>query len=250
MSAEEAKKTGAIAIFGEKYGENVRVLTMGDFSKELCGGTHVQQTGEIGLFKITEEAGVAAGVRRIQAVTGQAALDWVMALQDQFQQLAKLFKVAPERLLEKAHNELTLKHNLQKRMDELQHSIVTMMRDELIAQAIEIKGIQVLVSEIHGINASGLRELLDQLKNKLSQAVIVLASTDQGRIQLLVGVSRELTAKMKANDLAKMLAQSLGGQGGGRPDFAQAGCMGVEGLDQALKNAKQWVETQLNRNYA
>lgn len=250
MTAEEAQKTGAIAIFGEKYGEKVRVLTMGDFSKELCGGTHVQQTGDIGLFKITEEAGVAAGVRRIQAVTGQAALDWVMALQDQLQQLATLFKAAPEKLLEKARNELTLKHNLQKRMDELQHSIVTMMRDELISQAIEIKGVQVLVSEIHGINASGLRELLDQLKNKLSHAVIVLASVDQGRIQLLVGVSRELTTKMKANELAKALAQSLGGQGGGRPDFAQAGCMGVEGLDEALKNAKQWVETQLNRNYA
>ena len=250
MATEEAKGAGAVAIFGEKYGDSVRVLTMGNFSKELCGGTHVSRTGDIGLFKITEETGVAAGTRRIEAATGQYALDWVMRLGEQINQLAKLFKVAKNNLVEKARSEINAKQSLQKQIEELQRSVVGMMGDELISQVLEIRGVHLLMSEINGVDASGLRYLLDQLKDKLQRAVIILASSEQGRIQLLIGVAKELTDQIKANELANALAPSIGGKGGGRPDFAQAGGDKVEGLEIAFKKARDWVETHLNGNYA
>ncbi|MES2997894.1 MAG: alanine--tRNA ligase [Pseudomonadota bacterium] len=250
MTPEKAKQTGAVAIFGEKYGDSVRVLTMGDFSKELCGGTHVSRTGDIGLFKITDEMGIAAGIRRIQAVTGQAALDWIMLLEEQTKQLGKLFKASRTNLVEKARNELNAKQSLQKQIEALQRSIVGMMGDELISQAIEMQGIHVLISEINGVDTTGLRYLLDQLQDKLQHAVIILGSSEQGHVQLLIGVSKELTDKIKANELASEIAESIGGKGGGRPDFAQAGGDNVGGLECALKNAKHWVEARLNGNYA
>lgn len=250
MSTEDAKNSGALAIFGEKYADKVRVLTMGSFSKELCGGTHVSRTGDIGLFKIIEELGISAGVRRIQAVTGQYALDWVSALEEQTTQLTKLFKSSKGNLLEKARIDIETKQALQKQIIALQQSIVGMMGEELISQAIEIQGIKLLISEINGIDITGLRHLLDQLKNKLKPAVIVLASIEQQRVQLVVGVSKELTDKIKAGELANSLAVSIGGSGGGRPDFAQAGGGKPEALDAALKNVKHWVETRLNGNYA
>lgn len=250
MSTEDAKNSGALAIFGEKYADKVRVLTIGSFSKELCGGTHVSHTGDIGLFKIIEELGVSAGVRRIQAMTGQHALDWVSALEEQTTQLTKLFKSSKGNLLEKARIDIETKQALQKQIIALQQSIVAMMGEELISQAIEIQGIKLLISEINGIDITGLRHLLDQLKNKLKPAVIVLASIEQQRVQLVVGVSKELTEKIKAGELANSLAVSIGGSGGGRPDFAQAGGNKPEALDVALKNVKHWVETRLNGNYA
>lgn len=250
MLTEDAKNAGALAMFGEKYADKVRVLTMGSFSKELCGGTHVSRTGDIGLFKIIEEIGISAGVRRIQAVTGQYALDWVATLQEQANQLAKLFKSSKDNLLEKARMDLEAKHVLQKQIIALQQSIVAMMGEELISQAIEIQGIKLLISEINGIDTAGLRHLLDQLKNKLKPAVIVLASIEQQRVQLVVGVSKELTEKIKAGELANNIALSIGGSGGGRSDFAQAGGNKPEALDKALKNVKHWVETRLNGNYA
>lgn len=250
MSPDEAKNAGALAMFGEKYGNKVRVLTMGSFSKELCGGTHVSRTGDVGLFKITAEIGVSAGIRRVQAVTGQYALDWVMALEQQANQLAKLFKTSKDNLLEKARMDMEAKHVLQKQIAGLQQSIVAMMGDELIAQALELQGIKLLISEINGIDLAGLRHLLDQLKNKLKPAVIVLASIEQQRVQLVVGVTKELTDKIKAGELANNIALAIGGSGGGRPDFAQAGGSKPEALEEALKNAKHWVETRLNGNYA
>ncbi len=250
MSTEDAKNSGALAMFGEKYADKVRVLTMGSFSKELCGGTHVSRTGDIGLFKIIEELGISAGVRRIQAVTGQYALDWVSALEKQTTQLTKLFKSSKGNLLEKARMDIETKQALQKQIIALQQSIVAMMGEELISQVIEIQGIKLLISEINGIDIAGLRHLLDQLKNKLKPAVIVLASIEQQRVQLVVGVSKELTEKIKADELANSLAVSIGGSGGGRPDFAQAGGGKPEALDAALKNVKHWVETRLNDNYA
>lgn len=250
MSIEDAKNAGALAMFDEKYDDKVRVLTMGSFSKELCGGTHVSRTGDIGLFKIIEELGISAGVRRIQAVTGQYALNWVAALEEQTNQLAKLFKSSKDNLLEKARMDIDAKHALQKQIIALQQSIVAMMGEELISQAIEIQGIKLLVSEINGIDIAGLRHLLDQLKNKLKPAVIVLASVEQQRVQLVVGVSKELTEKIKAGELANNLALTIGGSGGGRSDFAQAGGGKPEALDAALKNVKHWVETRLNGNYA
>lgn len=250
MSPEEAKRGGAMAIFGEKYGDSVRVLTMDGFSKELCGGTHVSRTGDIGLFKIIGETGIAAGIRRLQAVTGQAALNWITSLEKQTIQLAKLFKASNDNLVEKAQNEIQSKQSLQKQIEELQRSVVGMMGDELVAQAIEIRGIQLLMSEINGVDIAGLRYLLDQLKNKLNRAVIILASTDQGRTQFLISVTKELTDQIKANELANEMAKLIGGKGGGRADFAQAGGEKSEGLEMAFKSAKNWVEAHLNGNYA
>lgn len=250
MSREEARQTGALAMFGEKYADKVRVLTMGDFSKELCGGTHVSRTGDIGVFKITGELGISAGIRRIQALTGQHALNWIMALEEQADQLAKLFKSARDNLVEKARNDIEAKQSLQKQIVALKQSIVSMMGDELITQAIDLQGVKLLISEINGIDVAGLRHLLDQLKSKLKPAVIVLASIEQQRVQLVVGVAKELTGKIKAGELANEIAQSIGGQGGGRPDFAQAGGDKLEDLEMALKKAKHWVETRLNDNYA
>lgn len=250
MSTEDAKNAGAIAMFGEKYGDKVRVLTMGSFSKELCGGTHVSHTGDIGLFKITAEIGISAGIRRIQAVTGQYALDWVSSLEEQVNQLAKLFKSSKDNLLEKARLDMEAKQSLQKQIVALQQSIVAMMGEELISQAVELQGIKLLISEINGIDVAGLRHLLDQLKNKLKPAVIVLASIEQQRVQLVVGVTKELTEKIKAGELANNIALAIGGSGGGRADFAQAGGGKPEALDTALKNVKHWVETRLNGNYA
>ncbi len=250
MSIEDAKDAGALAMFGEKYGDKVRVLTMGSFSKELCGGTHVSRTGDIGVFKITAEIGISAGIRRIQAVTGQYALDWITVLEDKINQLAKLFKSSKDNLLEKAHMDIEAKHALQKQIVALQQSIIAMMGEELISQAIKVQGIKLLISEINGINIAELRHLLDQLKNKLKPAVIVLASIEQQRVQLVVGVSKELTEKIKAGELANDIALAIGGSGGGRPDFAQAGGDKPEALDAALKNVKHWVETRLNGNYA
>lgn len=250
MSTEDAKNSGALAMFGEKYADKVRVLTMGSFSKELCGGTHVSRTGDIGLFKIIEELGISAGVRRIQAVTGQYALDWISSLEEQTNQLTQLFKSSKCNLLEKARTDIEAKQALQKQIIALQQSIVGMMGEELISQAIEIQGVKLLISEINGIDIAGLRHLLDQLKSKLKPAIIVLASVEQQRVQLVVGVSKELTEKIKAGELANNIALSIGGSGGGRPDFAQAGGGKPEALDEALKNVKHWVETRLNGNYA
>jgi alanyl-tRNA synthetase len=250
MSTEDAKSAGAIAMFGEKYGDKVRVLTMGSFSKELCGGTHVSRTGDIGLFKITAEIGISAGIRRIQAITGQYALDWISALEEQTNQLAKLFKSSKDNLLEKARLDMETKQSLQKQISALQQSIVSMMEEELISQAIDVQGVKLLASEINGIDIAGLRHLLDQLKNKLKPAVIVLASIELQRVQLVVGVTKELTKKIKAGELANNIALAIGGSGGGRPDFAQAGGDRPEALDAALKNVKHWVETRLNGNYA
>lgn len=250
MSTEDAKSAGAIAMFGEKYGDKVRVLSMGSFSKELCGGTHVARTGDIGLFKITAEVGISAGIRRIQAVTGQYALDWIAALEEQTNQLAKLFKSSKDNLLEKARLDIEAKQSLQKQIAALQQSIVGMMGEELVSQAIDIQGIKLLTSEINGVDGAGLRHLLDQLKNKFKSAVIVLASTELQRVQLVVGVTKDLTGKIKAGELANNIALAIGGSGGGRPDFAQAGGDKPEALDAALKNVRHWVETRLNGNYA
>jgi len=250
MSPKEAKNAGALAMFGEKYAHKVRVLTMGSFSKELCGGTHVSRTGDIGLFKITSEIGVSAGIRRIHAVTGQYALDWITHLEEQTDQLTKLFKSSKDNLLEKARMDLEVKKALQKQIVFLQQSVVAMMGEELISQAIELQGIKLLISEINGIDETGLRHLLDQLKNKLKPAVIVLASIEQRRVQIVVGVTKDLTERIKASELANNIALAIGGNGGGRSDFAQAGGVKLEALDNALKNVKHWVETRLNGNYA
>lgn len=249
-SPEAAKRDGALAIFGEKYGDSVRVLTMGDFSKELCGGTHASRTGDIGLFKIIGETGIAAGIRRLQAVTGQAALNWITSLEEQTRQLAKLFKASNDNLVEKAQKEVQSKQALQKQIEELQRSVLRSKADDLVPQAIEICGTPVLTSVISGVDRPGLAYLLDLLKNKLNRAVIILASTNHGHTYVLISVTKELTNQIKANELANEIAKLMGAKGGGRADFAQVGSEKSVDLEVIFKNAKNWVETHLNRNYA
>lgn len=250
MSTEEAKRSGAMAIFGEKYGDSVRVLTMGNFSKELCGGTHVSRTGDIGLFKIVGEAGIAAGIRRIEAVTGQYALTWTQSLEDQLNRLCGIFKVSKDKLFEKVQSEINAKQSFQKKIEALQRSVVGMMSDELISQAIEIRGVYLLMSEINDVDVSGLRYLLDQLKGKLKRVVIILANREQGRVHLLIGLTKELISQIKANELANELAQFMNGKGGGSADFAQVAAAENSNLERVFANARHWVETRLNGNYA
>jgi alanyl-tRNA synthetase len=246
MSSETAKQSGALAFFGEKYGEEVRVLSLGPFSKELCGGTHVKQTGDIGLFKITLETGIAAGVRRIEAVTGEDALAWVEALEEQLQETAELFKTGRENLLEKTQKSIQYTQQLEKQVGQLENRLANMLGNALIQQAIEIKGIHLLVAELEGLSSKGLRELIDTLKQKLANAVIILGNITEKQVQLAVGVTKNSNHLIKANELINAIAGSIGGKGGGRPDFAQAGGDNPHGLKMALQDAVNWIKIRLN----
>ncbi len=243
MTPEDAKQQGAMAIFGEKYGEQVRVLAMGNFSMELCGGTHVRRTGDIGLFKITVETGVAAGVRRIEAVTGAAALNWISALEEQLQETAHLFKAGREGLLEKAKKIIEHTQQLEKQIDQLQGRLASAAITDLLNQVKEVAGIKMLAAEIDGLDAKSMRDMVDRLKAKLGSAVIILGSAIDGRAQLVVGVTKDYINRIKAGDLINQLANHIGGKGGGRPDFAQAGGDNVQGLKTALRAAQQFLET-------
>lgn len=242
MSPEAAKQEGAIAFFGEKYGEAVRVLAMGDFSKELCGGTHVKRTGDIGIFKITSETGIAAGVRRIEAVTGEHALNWLENMNDQFDEVSKLFKAGRENVLEKIKKNVEYTQQLEKQLSQLQGRLASNVGSDLVQQAIDIKGIKFLAAEIDGLDIKALRDLVDQLKNKLGTAVIVLGSITDGRVQLVAGATKDCIDRIKANDLISSIAPLINGKGGGRPDFAQAGGDNSQGLKTALQAAQKWVE--------
>lgn len=248
MTPEAAKLQGALAFFGEKYGEQVRVLTMGEFSAELCGGTHVQRTGDIGLFKIITETGVAAGVRRIEAVTGEYALSWLDNVEEQWQELLQLFKTGREGLVEKVKKTVERTQQLEKQLAQLQGHLASVTSSDLIQHAITVHDVKVLVTEIDGLDMKGLRDRVDHLKDKLGHAVIVLASVADGRVQLVAGVTKELTVRIKAGDLINQIAEEVGGKGGGRADFAQAGGNNVSGIPKALQLAQQWIEQQLNTN--
>lgn len=245
MSPEAAKAEGAMALFGEKYGEQVRVLAMGDFSKELCGGTHVKRTGDIGVFKITTETGIAAGVRRLEAVTGEGALKWFANLENQLQETAKLFKTGRDSLLEKAKKNIEYTQQLEKQIAQLQNKLTSGAATDITQQTIEIHGIKFLATEIDGLDVKALRDLVDQLKDKLSNAVIVLGSITEGRVQLVAGVTKNNIDRIKAGDLVNEIAQHIGGKGGGRPDFAQAGGDNPQGLGKALEAARTWIEEKL-----
>ncbi len=245
MAPEAAIAAGALALFGEKYGEAVRVLRMGEFSMELCGGTHVERTGDIGLFKIISEGGVAAGVRRIEAMTGQRALAWVEENEAQLEELAGMFKGAREQLAERVRQ--TLEHNrqLEKEVERLKAKLASSQGSDLAAQAREIDGLQVLAARLDGADPKSLRETVDQLKNKLGSAAVVLATVSGGKVALVAGVSKDNTDKLKAGELVNMVAQQVGGKGGGRPDMAQAGGSQPEGLDAALASVPEWVREKL-----
>ncbi|KXU38810.1 alanine--tRNA ligase [Ventosimonas gracilis] len=242
---QTAKQRGAQALFGEKYGEKVRLLSMGEFSVELCGGTHVSRTGDIGLFKIQSEGGIAAGIRRIEAVTGQAALDWVDSLQNQLKQLAAQLKTNPASLEGKLTALLEKQQALEKQQEQLSAQLVSHAGDALAAAAQVIGGIKLLAARVDGQDGKALALLAEQLKNKLGSAVILLGGELSGKVVLVCAVTADLTTRIKAGDLLKQAAALIGGKGGGRPELAQGGGTDVSKLDQALALAAPFVQERL-----
>ncbi|MDH4215771.1 MAG: alanine--tRNA ligase, partial [Gallionella sp.] len=243
MSIENAQKTGAMMLFGEKYGDEVRVLDIGS-SRELCGGTHVNRTGDIGLFKIVAESGVAAGVRRVEAVTGDGALALVQQQEMQLRLVADMVKSQPQEAAARVTQILDNVKNLEKELARLKSKLASAQGDDLVNQAVEIGGIMVLAAMLEGADAAVLRETLDKLKDKLKSAAIVLAAVDGDKISLIAGVTPGLTAKIKAGELVNMVAQQVGGKGGGRPDMAMAGGTQPEHLAAALASVAGWVKNR------
>lgn len=245
MAYDDAIASGALAFFGDKYGDQVRVVRFGDFSVELCGGTHVERMGDIGPFKIISEGGVSSGVRRIEAVAGQPGFAYMQSRERVLLKVAGLLKTQPEELDLRIEQVLERSRLLEKELDRLKSEMATVAGDDLADQAIEINGVSVLAAQVAGMDPSELRTTLDQLKNKLGSAVIVLGSNAEDGVRLVAGVSQDLTAKIKAGDLVRRVAEAVGGKGGGRPDFAQAGGPDKDALPEALTRALDWIRTQL-----
>lgn len=240
---ETAKSKGAMALFGEKYGDTVRVLSMGDgFSIELCGGTHVDRTGDIGLFKIISESGVAAGIRRIEAVTGEAALTYLNGIEGLVKQVASVVKGNRDTLLDKVAGLLERTRMLEKELSQLKAKAASLAGDDLAEEAVDVNGVKVLTRRIDGVDGKGMLSLIDQLKNKLGQSVILLGGELDGKVVLVAGVTQNLTSRYKAGDLMKQAAAIVGGKGGGRPDMAQGGGSDVGKLDAALASAVTFVK--------
>ncbi|MDP2166283.1 MAG: alanine--tRNA ligase, partial [Hydrogenophaga sp.] len=244
MDIESAQKTGAMMLFGEKYGESVRVLDIGS-SRELCGGTHVSATGDIGFFTITAEGGVAAGVRRVEAVTALNALDYVQGMEATLGGVAGTLKVTPGEVPARVGALLDQMRDLEKEMNALKSRLASAQGDELVNQAIDVKGIKVLAAVLAGADAKGLRETMDKLKDKLKSAAIVLAAVDGGRVQIAAGVTVDIMGKVKAGDLVNFVASQVGGKGGGKPDMAMAGGTDAGGLPKALASVQGWVAERL-----
>jgi alanyl-tRNA synthetase len=240
LPLEEAQKTGAMMLFGEKYGDEVRVLDIGS-SRELCGGTHVQRTGDIGVFKIVAESGVAAGIRRVEAVTGDNALAYIGETEKNLTQVAMLLKATPAEVPGRVATVLEQLRALEKEVTALKSKLASSQGDELMAQAVDIKGLKVLAAVLEGADAKTLRETLDKLKDKLKTAAIVLAVVDGGKVQLAAGVTADSTAKVKAGELVNFVAQQVGGKGGGKPDLAMAGGTDAAALPAALASVAAWV---------
>ena len=246
MPIEAARSKGALALFGEKYGEEVRVVSMGgDYSVEFCGGCHVDRTGDIGLFKIVSESGISAGVRRIEAVTGHGALALIEREQDVLREASSLLKTGTDNLLDKLSGLLSENKALKKRLAQLKAQMAASAGDDLGSRAVELAGIKVLVANLENFNPKSLRDTVDQLKNKLGDSVIVLACAAEGKVNLVAGVSKALTDRIKAGELVNMVAEQVGGKGGGRPDMAMAGGSQPENLSVALESVQPWLEARL-----
>ena len=253
MAPDQAIEAGAVALFGEKYGDEVRVLTLGQsladpkaaYSVELCGGTHVGRTGDIGLFKIVSEAGVAAGVRRVEAITGRNALRYVQTQETCVQGISALLKTTPDDVAERVVGIMDNVRALEKELARLKSKLASSQGDDLVGQAVEVKGAKVLAATLDGADVTALRETMDKLKDKLKSAAIVLSSVADGKVTLIAGVTADLTGKVKAGELVNLVAQQVGGKGGGRPDMAQAGGTQPENLPAALASVKAWVEGKL-----
>jgi alanyl-tRNA synthetase len=241
MALEAAQKTGAMMLFGEKYGDEVRVLEIGS-SKELCGGTHVARTGDIGLFKITSEGGVAAGVRRVEAVAGSVAFDYVQGMEKQLQSAAALLKAQPQEVEAKVGALLENIKALEKQLGTLKSKVAASQGDDLLSQAVDVNGVKVLAAKLEGVDAKGLRDTMDQVKNKLKSGVIVLAVVYGDKVQIAAGVTPDLIAKYKAGELVNHVALQVGGKGGGKPDMAMAGGTDASQLAPALASVRAWVE--------
>ncbi|MCG5548676.1 alanine--tRNA ligase [Halorhodospira halochloris] len=241
MGFDEALEAGAVALFGEKYGNTVRVVSLGDYSSELCGGTHVQRSGDIGLFKIVHETGIAGGVRRIEAVTGGRAVQWAQQIEGQIQRLSDVLRVSPDNLEHKVEQLADRSRELEKELERLKQKLATQAGRSLVDEAYQVAGVKVLASKVEA-GGKGLRETVDQLKNQLGSGVILLAAVQGEKVQIVAGVTKDLTAKFSAGDLVNFVAQQLGGKGGGRPDFAQAGGRDPSNVDNALASVDQWIK--------
>jgi alanyl-tRNA synthetase len=241
MAFDDALETGATALFGEKYGDRVRVMKFGDFSVELCGGTHVDRVGDIGQFKIVEESAIAAGIRRIVGVAGEAAVDQIQTMGDQLRQLAGVLKVAPDAMGDRLRQLLERGKSLEKELEELKSRLASASGDELADQAVEVDGIKVLAARLDDADPKSLRATVDRLKDRLGSAVVVIGSADEDKVRLAAGISKDLVARIQAGNLVNFVAQQVGGRGGGRPDFAQAGGSRPEDLDGALNSVRGWV---------
>ncbi len=244
MSYDDAVQGGAVALFGEKYGDQVRVLDIG-FSRELCGGTHVQRTGDIGLFKIVSEGGVAAGVRRLEAITGEHALRWVQNTANQLHEAASLLRTQPAELAPRIQQLQAEVKALEKELAQARDKLTASAGADLASQAVKHGDVAVLVTSLEGVDAKAMRGMLDQLKDKLGRAVILLATSANGKVNLAAGVTKDLTGTVKAGELVNVAAQKVGGKGGGRPDMAMAGGSDPAGLPAALDAAREWIAAQL-----
>jgi len=245
MKYDDAISAGAMALFGEKYGDEVRMLRMGDFSTELCGGTHVRRTGDIGFFKVMSESGIASGVRRIEAMTAEGALTWVQQQEANLQQAASALKTPAQEVTQKIGQIVDNVRQLEKELARLKSKLASSQGDDVAAQAVDVKGVKVLAATLEGADAKALRDAMDKLKGKLKSCALVLASSEGGKVTLLAGVSADLTAKVKAGELVNFVAQQVGGKGGGRPDMAQAGGNDPAKLPEALASVVDWVSAKL-----
>ena len=246
MPLEKARESGAIALFGEKYDDPVRVLSFGEYSTELCGGTHVAKTGDLGLFKLTSETGVAAGVRRVEAVTGKGALHWVRDLEDRLGGVASALKSDRDSVMEKTSQLLQRNRELERELEQLKARSAASQGDDLAAQAEDVDGLKVLAAKLEGVDPKRLRETVDRLKNKLGSAAIVLATVQGDKVSLVAGVTADYVDRIAAGPLANFVAQQVGGRGGGRPDMAQAGGNDPSKIDQAIRSVPNWIKERLS----
>ncbi len=245
MPYDEAMRAGALAFFGEKYGEEVRVLSIGDISTELCGGTHVRRSGDIGLFKIIDEVGVAAGIRRIEAVTGPRAVEWVEDEEERLARIASLLKGGREDVDERVAQLVDRNRKLEKELERLQAKLASSAGTDLASQAVDVNGLKVLAARVEAADPKALRETVDQLKNKLGSAAVVLGAVDDGKVRLVAGVTKDRADEIPAGELVNAVAERVGGRGGGRPDMAQAGGNDPAALDAALRAVPEWVRAHL-----
>lgn len=245
MDLDEAKASGAMALFGEKYDEKVRVVTMGPFSVELCGGTHVARTGDIGLFKITSEAGIASGVRRIEAVTGEHALEVVQTQQATLSSLSALLKTDSQNVVDRVVYLQNQTKELEKALNSAKQKLASQQGADMLSNAVEINGVKVLVANLEGVEAKSLRSMMDDIKNRIGEGIVVLGVANESKVNLIAGVTKNLINKVKAGELVNFVASQVGGKGGGRPDMAQAGGDNPENLQQALDSVNAWLQDKL-----